>query len=216
MNAIDTESTTGKKDSEPKQTSSGFGKHIFSYRTMVGLSAAVLGSVFVHPGQAFGRYTFAARCCSVMLVLLGLALRAWGAASAGRHTRTAEIEADSLATGGPYAYLRNPIYLGSMILGLGFVGFLGDPWMLLLYGLTFAVLYITIIPAEEEFLRQKFPEEYASYSAAVPRLIPRLRPWLGARQRPLDWFAASGELRVALMLVAISVLIWVSLWVRGF
>jgi hypothetical protein len=103
-----------------------------------------------------------------------------------------------------------------MILGLGFVGFLGDPWMLLLYGLTFAVLYVTIIPAEEEFLRQKFPEEYASYSAAVPRLIPRLRPWLGARQRPLDWFAASGELRVALMLVAISVLIWVSLWVRGF
>jgi hypothetical protein len=83
MNAIDTESTIGKKDSEPEQTSSGFGKRIFSYRSMVGLSAAVLGSVFVHPGQAFGRYTFAARCSSVMLVLLGLALRAWGAASAG-------------------------------------------------------------------------------------------------------------------------------------
>jgi len=216
MNAIDTARLAKEKEAKPAPVDSRFGRRIFSYRTLIGLLAAVIGSLLVHPGHYYGRFDFAVRSFSIALVFAGLALRAWGAASAGRHTRTATIEAAELATGGAYAYLRNPIYLGSMILGLGFVGFLGDPWMLLLYGLTFAVLYVSIIPAEEEFLRQKFPKQYACYSAAVPRLIPRLRPWSGARQRPLDWLAASGEIRVALLLAIISGLIWVGLWIRGF
>jgi hypothetical protein len=102
-----------------------------------------------------------------------------------------------------------------MVLGFGFVGFLGDPWILLLCGLTFALLYVAIIPAEEAFLRKKFPEQYLRYSAAVPRLIPRLRPWSGAYQRPLDWRAASGELHVLLVLVITSVLLWVGVKLRG-
>jgi len=87
--------------------------------------------------------------------------------------------------------------------------------MLLLYGLTFAVLYISIIPAEEAFLRRKFPAEYARYSAAVPRLIPRIRPWSGSQRRSSDWVAATGELRVALLLLLIFGSLWMTLWIRG-
>jgi protein-S-isoprenylcysteine O-methyltransferase Ste14 len=215
MSAIDTVRPAKQDAAKSARADKSFGHRIFSCRTLVGLSAAVIGSFLVHPGHYYGHFDSAVRYFSVALVLAGLALRAWGAASAGRHTRTAAIEAADLATGGAYAHVRNPIYLGSMILGLGFVGFLGDPWMLLLYALTFAVLYVAIIPAEEKFLQQKFPEDYARYSAAVPRLVPRLRPWSGARQRPPDWFAACGELRMALLLVIISGLIWMGLWVRG-
>jgi protein-S-isoprenylcysteine O-methyltransferase Ste14 len=215
MNTVDNPPAAGEGDVTPSIARTGFRHRIFSCRTLVGLLAVAIGCLLVHPRNFYGDFDLAVKCFSVALVLAGLALRAWGAASAGRHTRTSAIEASQLATGGPYAYVRNPIYLGSMILGLGFVGFLSDPMMLLLYILTFAVLYISIIPAEEAFLRRKFPVEYARYSAAVPRLIPRLRPWLGAQQRPLDWVAAKGEVRVALLLILILGSLWVTLWIRG-
>jgi len=205
-----------KQEATPAPVNRGFGHQIFSRRTLIGLGAAVIGGLLFRPGHLYGRFELVVRSFSIALVLVGLALRAWGAASAGRHTRTDSIEAPELATGGAYGHVRNPIYLGSMILGLGFVGFLGDPWMLLLYGLTFSVLYVAIIPAEEKFLREKFPEQYLRYSAAVPRLIPRLRPWSGAYQRPLDWRAASGELHVLLLLVITTVLLWVGVNTRGF
>lgn len=204
-----------KQEAKPTPANRGFGHQIFSHRTLIGLGAAVIGGLLVHPGHPYGPFDLVARSFSIALVLVGLAIRAWGAASAGRHTRTDSIEAPELATGGAYGYVRNPIYLGSMVLGFGFVGFLGDPWILLLYGLTFALLYVAIIPAEEAFLRKKFPEQYLRYSAAVPRLIPRLRPWSGAYQRPLDWRAASGELHVLLLLVITSVLLWVGVKLRG-
>jgi protein-S-isoprenylcysteine O-methyltransferase Ste14 len=215
MNTIDNPPAAGEHRVNASIARTSFRHRIFSCRTLVGLLAVALGCLLVHPRNLYGHFDLAVKCFAVALVLAGLALRAWGAASAGRHTRTAAIEASQLATGGPYAYVRNPIYLGSMILGLGFVGFLSDPLMLLLYLLTFAVLYISIIPAEEAFLRQKFPDAYARYSAAVPRLIPRLRPWSGAQQRSLDWVAAKGEVRVALLLIAIFVSLWLSLWLRG-
>ena len=205
-----------KQDAKPAPVNRGFGHRIFSLRTLIGMGAALIGGLLVRPGHFYGRFDLVVRSFSIVLVFVGLAIRAWGAASAGGHTRTDSIEAPELATGGAYGYVRNPIYLGSMVLGLGFVGFLGDPWMLLLYGLTFAVLYVAIIPAEEAFLREKFPEQYLRYSAAVPRLVPRLRPWSGAYQRELDWRSATGELHVLLLLVITSVLLWAGAKIRGF
>jgi len=215
MNTIDNPPAARERDLNASIARTGFRHRIFSCRTLVGLLAVAIGCLLVHPRNFYGHFDLAVKCFSVALVLAGLALRAWGAASAGGHTRTAAIEASQLATGGPYAYVRNPIYLGSMILGLGFVGFLSDPMMLLLYGLTFAVLYISIIPAEEAFLRRRFPAEYARYCAAVPRLIPRIRPWSGSQRRSSDWVAATGELRVALLLLLIFGSLWMTLWIRG-
>jgi hypothetical protein len=71
---------------------------------------------------------------------------------------------------------------------------IGDPLAFLLAALAFAILYFSIVPAEESFLEKQFGAEYARYRRAVPRLIPRLKPWSEtASHTPFQWRAARGE-----------------------
>ena len=191
------------------------GRRIFHRRMHVGLAAVALGALLFHPRPIFGAHQREGAVASIMLVLLGLAGRAWAGGSAGRHTREASIEAPRLATGGPFAYVRNPIYLSSIVLGLGMVLLLGDPWMAALYVGVFIFLYTSIVPAEEQFLRQQFPEEYARYCAHVPRIVPRLRPWPGARSQPFDWTTLLHEARLGLILIAIYAGLHAAAWLRG-
>jgi protein-S-isoprenylcysteine O-methyltransferase Ste14 len=107
----------------------------------------------------------AAIAWSLVLVLPGLALRA---AASGTVKKNRE-----LAVTGPYAYTRNPLYLGSMLIAAGFaVALLSWPLALLLAA-GFAVIYIPVIAGEEQFLRATFPG-FDDYCRRVPRLIPRL------------------------------------------
>src|SRR5262249_36610736 len=108
-----------------------------------------------------------------------------------------------LTTGGPYAYVRNPIYLGNMILGLGMVGLMDDPRLLVLYLIAMVVLYTVIVPAEEAFLRGKFGDDYRRYCRAVPRLIPRLTPWPERTRRKFHWIVLRGEAWIVFYLVVI-------------
>ena len=190
------------------------GVRIFQHRLHVGLAAVLLATLVYRPRNFFGAHATAGTIVSLLLVLAGLGLRAWAAGCAGGHTRRATIEAPRLSTGGPFAYVRNPIYLASIILGLGMVGLLGDPWMLGLYIAVFVFLYTAIVPAEERFLRGQFGDAYARYCANVPRLVPRLRPWAGAEQRPFDRAATVGDARLALLLVAIYAGLRGAAWVR--
>jgi hypothetical protein len=76
---------------------------------------------------------------------------------------------------GPYAYTRNPLYLGSMLIAVGFaVALLSWPVALVL-AVGFALIYIPVIASEERFLRATFPG-FDAYCRRVPRLIPRLTP----------------------------------------
>ena len=179
------------------------GVRIFQHRMQVGLAAVGLAAFVYRPRNFFGAHATAGTVISLLLVVVGLLLRAWAAGCAGGHTRRATIEAPRLSTGGPFAYVRNPIYLASVVLGVGMVGLLGDPWMLGLCVAVFVFLYTAIVPAEERFLRGQFGESYARYCAHVPRLLPRLRPWPEAEQRPFDPAATVGDARIALILVAI-------------
>jgi len=179
------------------------GVGIFHRRLHVGLAAVLLAAFFFRPRHLFGTHQTAGTILSLFLVLAGLALRAWAAGCAGGHTRRATIEAPRLATGGPFAHVRNPIYLASIILGLGMVGLLGDPWMLALCIGVFVFLYTAIVPAEERFLRGQFGDAYVRYCAHVPRLLPRLRPWPEAERFPFDRAATAGDARLGLLLVVI-------------
>jgi protein-S-isoprenylcysteine O-methyltransferase Ste14 len=108
---------------------------------------------------------------SLVLVLPGLWLRSY---SAGYVKKNRE-----LTTTGPYAYTRNPLYLGSMLMAGGFaVALLSWPIALVL-GLGFLAIYVPVIASEERFLRATF-SEFEGYCAEVPRLIPRLTPRLPA------------------------------------
>jgi protein-S-isoprenylcysteine O-methyltransferase Ste14 len=109
----------------------------------------------------------AAIAWSLALVLPGLALRA---AASGTVKKNRE-----LAVTGPYAYTRNPLYLGSMLMAAGFaVALLSWPLALLLAA-GFAIIYIPVIAAEEQFLRDTFPG-FDDYRRQVPRLLPRFVP----------------------------------------
>jgi protein-S-isoprenylcysteine O-methyltransferase Ste14 len=78
-----------------------------------------------------------------------------------------------LTTSGPYAYTRNPLYLGSLFLAAGFAVAARSLWIVAIMLLMFAVIYIPVIAAEERYLRQTF-SGYDDYARHVPRMLPRL------------------------------------------
>lgn len=193
----------------------GFRQRIFSCRLAVGLVFAAVGVMLARPHTLWGEYRLWGTLASLALVAAGMGLRFWAAGSAGTHTHSSAIEGPQLATGGPYAFARNPIYLGSMILGLGMIGLIGDGRLLPLHLAAFAVLYTILIPAEERFLSTTFGAQYDAYRAAVPRFIPRVRPWRGKTERPFHWAAARGELRLLGVLVGIYVALELGARVRS-
>jgi protein-S-isoprenylcysteine O-methyltransferase Ste14 len=85
-----------------------------------------------------------------------------------------------LTISGPYAYTRNPLYLGSLMLAGGFAIAARSWWIVAVMLLMFAVIYVPVIAGEERYLRQTFPE-YDDYARHVPRMLPRLTPY-GSRQ----------------------------------
>jgi protein-S-isoprenylcysteine O-methyltransferase Ste14 len=179
------------------------GKIVFANRLLLGLFVVAIAAFFVRPTYSGSANEYIVKGISIILVIAGVILRAWAAGCAGNHTRTSNIEAGKLATTGPYAFVRNPIYLGSIVLGVGMVGIVGD-WRLspLCFG-TFAALYFVIIPAEEEFLQREYPLEYKVYCRNVRRLLPRFTPWAGADRTPFAWQPALREWQTVIILVSI-------------
>ncbi|MDQ6676841.1 MAG: isoprenylcysteine carboxylmethyltransferase family protein [Acidobacteriota bacterium] len=97
------------------------------------------------------------------IALIGLTLRAW---AAGNLTKDRE-----LTTQGPYSLLRNPLYLGTLLVGIGFV-FASRSFVLgLVFAAVFAFIYLPAIELEEQHLRSLFPG-FTEYAARVPRLFP--------------------------------------------
>lgn len=107
------------------------------------------------------------------LLLLGEALRLWSLMHIGPTTRTREICADRLVTTGPYALTRNPLYLANLCKVAGFLVIAGHGPFAALALAFYAFEYATVIPFEEQFLSEKFPEAFAAYRARVPVLVPR-------------------------------------------
>ncbi len=102
---------------------------------------------------------------SLALVLPGLAIRAIASGTVKKNRE--------LTVTGPYAYTRNPLYLGSTLIAAGFaVALLSWPLALLLAA-GFAIIYIPVIASEERFLRSAFPD-FDAYCRLVPRFLPRL------------------------------------------
>lgn len=82
---------------------------------------------------------------------------------------------EELAVSGPYSYTRNPLYLGSILIAVGFALAARNVWIWVLLLVLFVSIYVPVIRSEEAFLRSVFPD-FESYSRRVPRLLPR---WSG-------------------------------------
>jgi protein-S-isoprenylcysteine O-methyltransferase Ste14 len=194
--------TTSKPDHWFTEVTTAVGRTFFARRLLFGLIIAMVAAFFIRCHLRWDQWPVW-RMLSAILVLAGLFIRALADGFAGRHTRTEQIEAPRLATGGPYAFVRNPIYMGSMVLGLGMVGLLGSWIALIPYTAVFAIFYFSVIPAEEQFLKKTFGSPYEEYCRSVRRLVPKLSPWPNAEKRAFDWTPALGEWRVALAVIGI-------------
>jgi len=138
----------------------------------------------------------------VSIAVPGLILRALAAG---------HIEKDrTLATTGPYAALRHPLYLGSLFVGVGLV-VAGGRWVLLSLLLSIlALVYATTIAAEEEELARLFGDEYRAYKARVSALVPRVRPG-GMGGFSLRLFLKNREWEAPLGVLGGFVLLWLKL-----
>lgn len=82
------------------------------------------------------------------------------------------VKADELVTGGIYQMTRNPLYLGSLFLGLGLTIMSNQPFLILLYFIIFIPIYNHMIKLEEDFLHRAFGMDFEEYAVRVPKLLP--------------------------------------------
>lgn len=116
----------------------------------------------------------------LVVMAAGEAIRFWGILYAGGATRTRKVGAPELVTAGPFGHVRNPLYLGNMLIYAGVAFVAGGPWMwqmVVIAIIFFMWQYSQIITLEESTLVDLFGEQYEEYREHVPRFIPRLTPW---------------------------------------
>lgn len=147
---------------------------MLSWRKIARRIRVPLGFLFAAAYIYLARPTVLSICVGSAIALCGILVRAL----ASGHVRKNE----QLATSGPYAYTRNPLYLGSIILAAGFAVAARSGWVAAIAVLLLLGIYVPVIRGEEEFLRARFPE-FGEYSRRVPRLFPRLRAQQGSRER---------------------------------
>lgn len=127
------------------------------------------------------------------IAVAGLVLRGWAAGHLEKNRQ--------LAVSGPYGHMRNPLYVGTLIVAAGLV-VAARRWQLgLLFAIVFAFIYLPVIEAEEQHLRNLFPS-YADYAKRVPMLMPRLRGGGGARRFRYELYRTNREYEALLGFLA--------------
>jgi len=135
--------------------------------------------LLVLPFLWFARPTAATLLVGGGLAVLGALIRAWAAG---------HIRKDStLTVAGPYAHVRNPLYVGSFLMGLGVTIAGGVPFFVAVFLAFYLLVYTRTAMVEAKFLEERYGDAYRSYAAAVPLFVPRPSPW-----RPPGTSGASG------------------------
>ena len=117
--------------------------------------------------------TRASLVAGLSIAVAGLCLRGWAAGHLAKN--------EQLAISGPYAYMRNPLYAGTLIAALGMVIAARSVWLGILFAVVFLFVYLPAIELEEQYLRVIF-SEYAAYAQRVHRFLP-LAKWRGQAAR---------------------------------
>lgn len=141
-------------------------------------------------------------------IALGEGLRIWAAGHL--------VKDEQLTVGGPYAHLRNPLYLGSSLSGIGFLVIVGD-WRLAAAFVGIALMvYLPTVRQEEDYLRRMHGEAYEEYRRLVPAILPRLRPARPRRGRGTAfawrWVWRNKEQRTWAALAALFALLAARSW----
>ena len=152
-----------------------------------------------------------------LLAVSGEFTRFWGVAYAGSLTRvTGHVGAPSVIVAGPFAHVRNPLYVGNVLtyIGIGVMANALFPWLVFCAALWFLFQYDQIISLEEEFLEKEFGETYLEFKRNVPRFLPRMSPYthpVQSEQLP-HWSEAVHSERRTFQALGIILLILLVLW----
>lgn len=141
---------------------SGLGTKLQRWRVPLGFLCAAIFLLLARP-------SFSTLIVGGLVSIVGLGIRAWAAG----HIRKNEV----LATTGPYAFSRNPLYLGSFLLGLGFTIASGRWLLALLFAALFLGIYLPVMRVEASTMASVFGRDYERYAEAVPLFLPRLSPY---------------------------------------
>lgn len=162
------------------------------------------------------RPTRASLAAGAFVAIVGLAIRAW---ASGHLKKNQE-----LTTSGPYAHTRNPLYLGTFLLGAGVAAGGGTLWFIALFAALYLLIYVPVMIAEADTMRELFSEDYEKYSKQVPLFVPRFTPygarssssyaaqlnrssWRGGRQFDSSLYLRHREYRAALGFIIAYVLL---------
>ncbi|MFN3873611.1 MAG: methyltransferase family protein [Ignavibacterium sp.] len=156
-----------------------------------------------------------------VIALVGEAIRLWGVSWAGSETRTTgKVGGTYLIISGPFAYVRNPLYVGNILiyLGLGIMSYAMFPYLQIIALLFFIFQYYLIVKAEEEYLFNTFGEQYKKYFESVPRFFPRFTPHRDASVEQPPFKIHEGlksERRTLQALFAVSILILIKFFLSN-
>ncbi|MEM0287562.1 MAG: isoprenylcysteine carboxylmethyltransferase family protein [Nitrososphaerota archaeon] len=119
---------------------------------------------------------------AIVFSLIGVAgwlLRVWASSYIGASVvHSADLHGEQLITSGPYSYIRNPLYTGSMMMSLGFVPLLSIQSSFFLMAALAAVIYF-LMQAEEKYLMEYYGEVYRKYKSSVPAFMPSFKRYNG-------------------------------------
>jgi protein-S-isoprenylcysteine O-methyltransferase Ste14 len=144
----------------------------------------------------------------VGIAILGLLLRGYAAGHLRKHKL--------LATSGPYAFTRNPLYLGSILLAMGF-SVASHSWISTLFLVAYlAIFYPVVIRREQAELKTLYGAAFVEYASQVPAFWPRLSPAVASTER-FSWplYRQNREYEAAIGLAVAMVILWILTMWRG-
>jgi len=148
-------------------------KKFFNYRSYTPIPFLIL--MFI-----FQKATPQSITVGFIIALSGELIRLWGVSWAGSETRTTGgVGGTYLIVSGPFAYVRNPLYVGNILLytGFGVMSLALFPYLQIAALVFFSLQYFLIVKEEESFLIEKFGIEFKNYLQNVPGFFPRFTPY---------------------------------------
>ena len=148
---------------------------LFEIRSYTPIPFILIAIIFAEP-------TFETLSIGFAIAIIGESIRFWGVSICGSVTRTTgAVGATNLVTDGPFGFVRNPLYVGNILMyvGCSFTSNSIYPWLQITTPIYFIFQYHIIVLKEEEYLRKVFKEEYSNYEKNVPRFFPRLTKYIG-------------------------------------
>ena len=145
------------------------GKILYKYRSYTPIPFLLVMIIFAIPNNT-------SIIIGLTIAVLGESIRLWGVSYFGSVSRaTSQFVEASLITQGPFSYLRNPLYLGNIIIyfGLGIMSLALFPYLQIFALIYFTFQYYCIIFNEEEYLYSKFQDTFTVYKSTVKRFLPK-------------------------------------------